>query len=62
MAADKVSFEPHAGATVLTTLPNGKTLRLGEGDSYSTSDPVEIQALKQAHGIKAADKRGGKKE
>lgn len=56
MAAKKIAFEAHAGASVVTTLPDGTTLRLGEGKSYETADPNEIAALDGAHGVKRAGK------
>lgn len=55
--AAKQAFEAHSGASVMTTLPNGKTLRLGEGDRYETADPGEIAHLEQASGVKRSEKR-----
>lgn len=60
MASDKVTFEPHANTVVSTTLPDGKTLKLEEGDTYDTSDPTEVRALDLTRGVKRAEKKAGK--
>lgn len=57
MAANKVSFEAHHGATVTTTLPGGQILRLAPGDSYQTSDLGEIEHLNSSPGVKKAEKQ-----
>jgi hypothetical protein len=61
MATNKTAFEAHAGATVTTTMPNGKTLRLGEGQVYETADPAEIEHLSSASGVKRAERAAAKK-
>lgn len=60
MASEKVTFEPHANSTVSTVLPDGKTLRLGEGDTYETSDPTEVRALDMTNGVKRAEKKASR--
>ncbi len=59
-AKDKVRFEPHAGYTVGTQMPDGKTLNLGEGfrDAYETSDPVEIALLENTAFVKRVGPAG----
>ena len=59
---DTVRFEPHAGYTVGTQIPDGTTLNLGDGheESYETSDPVEITLLDNTEFVKRASKSDGK--
>jgi hypothetical protein len=47
MASDKVTFQAKGGdnVTVTYTLADGRQLQLSGDETYSTSDPGEIQEL-----------------
>jgi len=58
---DKVTFELKANFNSFETGgQDGKLIRIEEGQSYTTSDPNEVAALRQADAVKETTSKSGK--
>jgi len=53
----KTTFDLKAHVShAVTTLPNGKSLKLVPGDTFATSDPEEERHMREWDAVKVAEK------